>query len=141
MATGTDAIILAALLDHLGTLVFSPALKIAMPGVNFPTAGQSKPDNYLAVSFLPNRTASMAVGVGPNVHFGLLQVSVLWKSGAGLVKPLDAADRVITHFAKNTVLFSAGRKVKISRKPWAASPLQEDDRVLIPVSIPYESSN
>ena len=136
MATGTDAIILAALLDHLATLDLSPALAIAQPGVGFPPTGQVKPDNYLAVSFLPNRTRQVTLGDDPQQKRGLLQVSVYWKAGAGLIKPLDVSGRVIDHF-NNKTLFASDVKITISAEPWASSPIQEDDRVQIPVTIPY----
>lgn len=141
MATGTEAVILAALLDHLGTLTFSPALAIAYPGVTFPPAGQQKPDNYLQVSFLPNRTDTLSVGKGRQMHQGILQVSVYWKAGLGYVKPLDVADRIIEHFAKGTRLVSNDVKVKIDRKPWVSGPLQEPDRVQFPITILYRSFN
>ncbi|MDE1996778.1 MAG: DUF4128 domain-containing protein [Rhizobiaceae bacterium] len=136
MATGTDAIILAALLDHLATLAFSPALAIAQPGVGFPPTGQAKPDNYLAGSFLPNRTRQVTLGDDPQQKRGFLQVSVYWKAGAGLIKPLDASDMVIEHF-NNKTLLASDVKITISAEPWASSPIQEDDRVQIPVTIPY----
>ena len=139
MAIGTEAVILAALLDHLGTLTFSPAMPIAYPGVLFPLAGQQKPDNYLQVSFLPNRTDTLSVGQGSQMHQGLLQVSVYWKAGVGYVKPLDVADRIIRHFAKGTRLVSNGVKIQIDNKPWVAGPLQEGDRVQFPTTIPYRS--
>lgn len=137
MATGADANILAALLDHLATLTFSQVLKIAYPGITFPAAGQTKPDNYLAATFLPNQTRTITLADGSQQHRGLLQVSVYWKAGAGLVKPLEAAGKIIDHFAKDTTLYSGSLKVRIDAKPWAASPIQEDDRVQIPVTIPY----
>lgn len=139
MAQGTDATILAALLDHLGTLTLTPALPIAMPGVPFPAAGQTKPKDYLAAFFLPNQTTNSELGVGQEQHRGLFQVSVFWSSGSGLIKPLDVAGRVIEHFAKGTTLHSGGLKIIIDRKPFAASPIQEDDRVHVPVTITYHA--
>lgn len=141
MAQGTDATILAVLLDHLGTLVFVPDLPIAAPGFDFPAPGQIKPDTYLKVSFLPNRTETLSVGKGRQMHQGILQVSVYWKVGIGYVKPLDVADRIIVHFAKGTRLVSNGVKVKVDRKPWVSGPLEEPDRVQFPVTIPYRSFN
>src|SRR5262245_48602696 len=136
MATGTDALILAALLDHLALLSFSPALAVAQPGVGFPPTGQLKPDNYLAVTFLPNQTRQVTLGGDPQQKRGFLQISVYWKAGAGLIKPLDAAGQLIGHF-NNKTLFAASVRITISAEPWAASPIQEDDRVQIPVTIPY----
>ena len=136
MATATDALILAALLDHLAALTFTPPLPVAQPGIAFPPSGEDKPDNYLAVAFLPNRTRQVTLGDDPQQKRGLLQVSVYWKAGAGLIKPLDAAGRVIDHF-NNKTLFASDVKITISGEPWASGPIQEDDRVQIPVTIPY----
>lgn len=136
MATATDAIILAALLDHLAALTFTPPLPVAQPGITFPPAGESKPDNYLAVSFLPAQPRQVTLGDDPQQKRGLLQISVYWKAGGGLIKPLDAAGLVIDHF-NNMTLFASGVKITISGEPWAAGPIQEDDRVQIPVIVPY----
>lgn len=139
MAVGTDATILAALLDHLGALSFTPALQIAMPGIDFPAAGQAKPDNYLQATFLPNDTTNTELGAGQEQHRGILQVSVYWRKGVGHIKPLEAADRIINHFAKGTTLHKDGLKIVIDRKPFAASPLQETDRVQVPVTVRYHA--
>ncbi|MDO6966985.1 phage tail terminator-like protein [Rhizobium alvei] len=139
MATGADAIILSALLEHLGTLTFTPALQIAMPGIDFPAAGQAKPGNYLQASFLPNDTTNTELGAGQEQHRGIMQVSVYWKNGVGLIKPLEAADRIIDHFAKETKLYKDGLKIVIDRKPYAAPPLQETDRVHVPVTVRYHA--
>lgn len=139
MATGTDATILAALLAHLEQLTFTPALQIAMPGVDFPKSGQTKPDNYLTADFMPNITTNSELGSGQEQHRGMLQVSVFWKKGAGHIKPLEAADKIIKHFAKDTTLYAGGLKIVIDRTPYAASPLQETDRVQVPVTVRYHA--
>lgn len=139
MAVGTDATILAALITHLEALVFTPALPIAMPGVDFPAAGQPKSDNYLAAYFMPNQTTNSELGAGQEQHRGMLQVSVFWKKGAGHIKPLDAAGQIIAHFAKGTTLNAGGLKIIIDRKPYATSPLQETDRVQVPVTVRYHA--
>lgn len=139
MAVWTDAIIMSALLDRLGTLALTPVLPIAMPGIDFPKPGQTKPDNYLQATFLPNVTTNSELGAGQEQHRGILQVSVYWKKGVGHIKPLEAAGLIIDHFAKGTTLHSGGLKVVIDRKPYASSPLEETDRVHIPVTIQYHS--
>lgn len=139
MATGPDAIILAAMLAHLEQLTFSPALQIAMPGIDFPASGQTKPDNYLSVFFMPNETTNSELGAGQEQHRGMIQVSVFWKKGVGHIKPMEAADKIIAHFAKGTTLYSGGLKIIIDRKPYAASPLQETDRVQVPVTVRYHA--
>lgn len=139
MATGTDAIIMDLLLQKLATL--NPALPISYPGVNFPPPGQTKPESYIEVTFLPNRTITRTVGEGHQQHQGILQATVIDRPGIGLVKPLDTADRIIQHFAKGTTLDGQGVRVKIGRKPWAAAPLQTAEAVRVPVSIEYRSFN
>ncbi len=139
MATGPDAIILAALLAHLEQLTFSPALQIAMPGIDFPANGQTKPDNYLAAFFMPNETTNSELGAGQEQRRVMLQVSVFWKKGVGHIKPMEAADKIIAHFAKGTKLHSGGLKIIIDRKPYVASPLQETDRVQVPVTVRYHA--
>lgn len=137
MAAGVEANILTALCAHLATLVTNPALPVAWPGIAF----DSPPDNYLRVTPLINETVSLVLGNGANKHRGIFQVSVLWKSRSGLIAPLEVADLIAAHFAKGTTLYSGTVRVVIYRKPSAASPLQEDDRVQVPVSIPYHSFN
>ena len=139
MATETDATILAALLAHLETLTFTPALQIAMPNVDFPKSGQTKPDNYLKADFMPIPTTNTELGAGQEQHRGMLQVSVFWKKGAGIIKPQEVSDAIVAHFAKGTKIYSGGLKISIDRKPYAASPLQETDRVQVPVSIRYHA--
>lgn len=139
MATGTDAIILASLLDRLIALQFSPALAIAFPDIQFPASGQTKPSDYLAVTFLPNVTGDYDIADGSQQHRGILQVSVFYQSGTGLIKPLDIAGEIITHFAKGTTLFKDGLKIVIDRKPYSSPPIQDTDRMQIPVSISYHA--
>jgi hypothetical protein len=135
--------IMAALLDHLATLVFAPALPIAMPNMAFtpPTSGASSkaPLPYLRAFFLPNQTRQVTVGDDPQQKRGMLQVSILWPSGQGLVKPLDVAGAIVNHFKNQVLTTSSGTVITIYNEPWAASPLQEDDRVQIPVTIPYSA--
>jgi len=83
MATATDALILAALLDHLAALAFTPPLPVAQPGIAFPPSGEGKSDNYLAVTFLPNRTRQVTLGDDPQQKRGFLQVSVIGRPALG----------------------------------------------------------
>ena len=137
MATSTEAMILAALLDHLKLLTFSPALDVAEPGIQFPAAGEDKPDNYLAVTFLPNQTRQVTLGDDPQQKRGMLQISVFWKIGQGVIKPLDIAGQIINHY-RNQTLWAGTTRVTIYNEPWAASPIQ-DDRVQIPVTISWHA--
>lgn len=134
MATTTDAMIFTALVAKLQALV--PALPIAGPNVTFPAAGQPTPAKYLTIDFLPNRNRPFPIGDDAEPHQGLFQVSVKWPKGNGIADALDVAGAIIDHF-KNQTLFVGGLQIKINREPWAASPMQDDDRLIIPVSISY----
>ncbi|MDX0808921.1 hypothetical protein GOD80_27670 [Sinorhizobium medicae] len=134
MAAGTDAIIFKAVTDRL--IAMPGVLPIAAPNVLFPAAGQPLPPEYLRLAFLPNQTRQITMANDPQQKRGLFQVSVVWPVGQGIIGALDIADQVINHF-KNRSLFASGVKITISSEPWAAGPLQEGERVQIPVTIPY----
>ncbi|MTH96419.1 phage tail terminator-like protein [Roseibium sp. RKSG952] len=140
MTGGADARILRTLLAHLHGLSLTPALEIAWPGMNFPVNGSEKPDNYLEATFLPNKTRQVTFGDDPQQQRGLLQVSVLWKSGQGVMDALDVAGQVIRHFRHQYLFSSDGTvRVVIDGEPWASPNLPDGDRMRWPVSIPYHA--
>lgn len=137
MSLGTEAAIFDALMARMAAFSHSPAIEIAYPGLSF-TPSDGEP--YLEVTHLPNNTAPLAVASdGVQQHQGLLQVSVMWPSDGvtGHMPALELADAVSTHFAKGTDLYSNGVKVRIPTRPSIASPLQEPDRVRLPITIEY----
>lgn len=141
MASGVEANIFLALITRLQALVFTPALQIAGPNVPFPAAGQTKPANYLEVTYLPNRTTTRTVGPGKQQHRGIMQVTVHYSSGTGIINPLQIADQIIAHFPKDLVLYQSGVRVKIWRKPYAIPMAPESGSLMVPVTIEYESFN
>lgn len=136
MAVGTDAIIFKALTDRLRTM--PQVLPIAGPNVVFPAAGQPLPPKYLRLAFMPNQTRQVTLGDDPQQKRGLLQVSVVWPVGQGIIDALEVVGQIIDHF-KNQTVFGSGVRITISSEPWAAGPLQESDRVQIPITIPYHA--
>ncbi|PSS59855.1 hypothetical protein C6558_36135 [Ensifer sp. NM-2] len=136
MAVGTDAIIFKALTDRLRSM--PQVLPIAGPNVVFPGAGQTLPPKYLRLAFMPNQARQVTMGDDPQQKRGLLQVSVVWPVGQGIIDALEVVDQVIDHF-KNQTLFASGVRITISSEPWAAGPLQESERVQIPITIPYHA--
>jgi hypothetical protein len=66
MATSTEAMILAAFMDRLGELVFTPPLLIANPNVDFSADGS----NYLRADFIPNSTRQVTIGDDPQQKRG-----------------------------------------------------------------------
>jgi hypothetical protein len=134
MATGEIAQIMDALFAHCATLgVGSPALAIAYPEVAFTPPASGK---YLQVDFFANRPAWEGLTSGKLAQ-GILQVTVVWPRGQGILQPGEAAQAVIDHFAKGTSLYSDGAKVTIGQEPWSASPVMDGTDCRIPVTIPW----
>lgn len=129
MASPAD--IAAALLARCSTLaVGSPALLISYPDVAFspPAAGK-----YLDVAIFYNRPAWEGLSEGRQDQ-GLLQITVVWPKGQGVIKPLQIAASVMAHFPKGLRLDGG---VKISAEPYAASPLLDDAETRVPITISW----
>ena len=120
----------AALLETTG-----PQLPVSFPEQHPPF---EPPDDgmYLAVSYFPNRPAWEGLSAGV-LDQGLLQVAVVWPKNKGLIAAATVASQVQSHFAKGTIMVSGATKVKVTGEPVMAQPIPEDDKVLIPVTIPW----
>lgn len=128
------AVVAALLMEHCEAMVIgSPALPIAWPEVNFtpPVSGK-----YLRIDLFTNAPFWQGVTNG-RMDQGLLQVTVVWPRGQGIIKASEVAALVMEHFAKGLVLIGSGVRVKINREPWAASPITEDDKTSIPVTVSW----
>lgn len=139
MATGVEANILAALCDRLVALNLTQP--IAWPNVSYPSGSATIAQNYVRVSHLINDVANVTIGDGQQQHRGIFQLTIFWKAGDGLIDPLELAETIVNQFAKGTILFKGGKRVLIYAKPSVAAPMQDGDRVMIPISIPYHSFN
>jgi len=130
-----DAAILDALSYHLSLFTASPALPVAYPGIAFTPPADGR---YLDATFLPNRPANEPVGFNHQiVRRGLFQIAVLWPVGVGQVAPVDIGGQVAAHFARGTVIRRNGVVVSVLNAPWTSPPLQEPDRVRVPVTISW----
>jgi hypothetical protein len=131
------AVVAALLFQRCESMVISaPTMPIAFPDVAFtaPTDGK-----YLRVDFFANAPAWESLS-GDALSMGLLQISVVWPKGVGVVKPREVAHLVEAHFSKGLQMSGQGVRVKVSRKPWTASPIIEDTQTLTPVTIPWTAS-
>lgn len=116
-----DAIIAAAL-----------GYPLSFPGVNF-----TPPDSgiWLEVSFLPNTGIDDRLAYdGEVVPQGIIQVMAVMRPGEGIASLTAAAESVINAFPSGTYLSSP---VRVVRKPYQGSAIQEGDRLMIPVTIEY----
>lgn len=128
------AIVAGLLLARCETLnVGTPKMPVAMPDVAFipPTD-----DRYLRVDLFSNAPFWEGLTSG-RIDQGLLQVTVVWPKGKGLIVQRRAAQQVMEHFAKGLKLFGPATRVSINREPWAASPLPGDVSTETPVTISW----
>jgi hypothetical protein len=132
--TGEAAQIMDALLARCATLaVGSPVLMISYPEVPFTPPASGK---YLQVDFFANRPAWEGLSSGKQAQ-GLLQITVIWPRGQGIIQAGQAAQSVMDHFAKGLNLLSGTTKVTINKEPWDASPMTDDAGLRIPITIPW----
>lgn len=125
-----------AILARCVSLTLSPALPKAYPDVTFKPPSSGK---YVEFRDFPNRPAWGSLA-GGSLDQGLLQATVHWPRGTGIIAPLAVAKAVIDHFPKALRLYSGETTVKISGDPWAAAPLFDDKETLIPITIPWTAS-
>ena len=139
MACETDVAV--ALLARCATLTHgSPVMPVAMPDVTFapPKAANGSPLPYFRVDLFRNAPFWSSLAHGKKAQ-GLLQVTVVWPRGKGIIQPSLAADAVEAHFPKNLRLPTPSGTVKISGDPWAAAPLIDDTDTETPVTIPWRA--
>lgn len=132
VASTIEGMIPEALLAHMAELVLTPALPVAYPDIAFtPPAGP-----YLRVYFIPNGTERLFIGNGePNLHQGILQVTVVFPAGQGSIKPNGVAGAIADHFGEGTQLPITGGLIRIDKRPSIFPAMQDTDRIQIPVSI------
>lgn len=138
MATSTEARIMALLFARLGTLTGAAgALPIAWPNVSFTPPASGK---FLRVDFIPNRVDRLFIGSGePHQMQGLMQVSVMWPLNVGTDAPQDIAGAVAAAFPVGDPLWDADLRVRIVQRPAVAGVIVEDTRIMVPVTVEWET--
>lgn len=109
-------------------------IPIAWPGTNFtpPSSGQ-----WLEVSFFPNEPTENGIPDSSSVMpRGNFQVAVVDRPGAGVVAMTKTANDIQALYARGTVLVDP---VRIQRTPYQMQLIKEDDRMMIPVTVPYSA--
>lgn len=123
----------AALMETTG-----PALPVAMPDVAFqpPIDSQGGALPYLRIDLFSNEPFWEGLASG-RIDQGLLQVTVVWPEGEGIVAARRAASDVMDHFHKGLRLFGPATRVTVNKEPWAASPITEAAETLTPITISW----
>ena len=123
--------------DALEALFARCALLTELP-LAWPERGFSPPEDgkYLRVDISLNSPFWEGVASG-RVDQGLLQATVIWPKGLGLIAPCAKADEVIAHFHQGLRMRAGAATVKVAGAAYAMSPLTESGQVEVPVIIPW----
>lgn len=129
-AVDHGADILTAFLDRLQAFATAKGLPVAYPGVHFtpPDAGM-----WLEAAWFPNETRNLVLGNDGSQLRGFGQVSCCARPGSGILPVANLSGEVISHYAKGVLLGVA----TVEKKPWASSVLIGDERISVPVTVPY----
>ena len=110
-----------------------PTLPVAMPDVPFTPPADGK---YLRVDLFTNAPFWEGLKSG-KIDQGLLQVTVVWPRNTGAIAIRRAVADVLAYFPKGLALFAPGTRVRVNKEPWEASPIIEDDKTSIPITISW----
>lgn len=134
------AIVAGVLLARCETLnVGTPKMPVAMPDVTFDPAVKAPDGRYLRADLFSNAPFWEGLTSG-RIDQGLLQITVVWPKGKGLIVQRRAAQQVMDHFAKGLKLFGPATRVSINREPWAAAPIKGDVSTETPITISWTAS-
>lgn len=123
--------ILVSFLDAMELFASDNSLPMARPGMVF-----DPPDSGIwieALSFPGEPRDPVWDNDGCSEARGFFQVAVYYRPTMGQVKPSEVADNIIEFFGKGTPL--AG--VRVYKKPWQSPAVTDEDKLFIPVTIPY----
>ncbi len=109
---------------------------IAYPGLDF-----TPPDgaHWLEVNYLPNEGIQDGLSnSATTIEQGIFQVNAMGRKGAGagrgVISTQSVAEELQAAFPRGTLISGL---VRVSRTPYQMSPIQQDDKIVVPVTIPY----
>lgn len=134
-AVGTDAKIAESLFTRLAALVLSPALPVSYPEPVRPFVRPAS-GPWLEANFLPAATAGIGISSWDE-HVGLLQVTVVYPNGSGVLAPLEIAHNIVAWFPRNLSLTNCA----IYATPIIGTMFPDPDNstTRTPVSVRYRS--
>ena len=124
-----DTEIYTAFADLVSAFAAAQGLRCGYPGLGFtpPTSG-----SWLELQWFPNQTTNYGTeDDGPSLLQGFAQLSACYRPPKSIVTGTAITDRIIAAFGKGTTF--AG--MRVYRKPWVSSIIQDPERVMHPVTI------
>lgn len=135
LANHIEAKIVNALLLHMETMTLPIGVNVSYPGMSF-TPDPAKP--YLRVQVFKGDPQQPRIRFGDEpIRRGLLQVSVYWPEGRGIMQAIELAGQVRDHFARGSKINQDGVTVQIIEEPRVAGEIQEPAWLQVPVNIPW----
>jgi len=127
----SDTEIYDAFATLVGAFAASQGLPCSMPGVAFTPPVEGR---WLELQWFPNETQNYGMDDdGPSLMQGFGQLSACYRPGAGIMVGTALTDAIIAAFGKGTAF--AG--MRVYRKPWTSSIIQDPERHMHPVTIPW----
>lgn len=127
----SDTDIYDAFAGLVGEFAGTLNLPCSYPGLGFTPPAQGP---WLELQWFPNQTQNYGMSDdGPSLLQGFGQLSACYRPGAGIIVGTTITDQVIAAFAKGTAF--AG--VRVYRKPWTSSIIQDPERIMHPVTITW----
>lgn len=118
-----------------GTFGQAQGLLVSSPGIGFRPPAQGL---WLEVTWVPNATQNYGMSDdGPSLHRGLAQISVCGRPGAGIMPLTQVADAAIAAFRKGTTFGG----MRVYRKPYQSAPIEQPERLMVPVTIMWQGSD
>ena len=136
MAADPD-IVAGLLLARANLMASAPiSLPVAHPDVAFAAPADGK---YLRVDLFTNAPFWEGLSRG-RMDQGILQITIVWPKGQGLIKHRAVAKQVFAHWPKGLLLAANGATVRVRREPWAAQPIMEPAQTLTPITISWSAT-
>lgn len=131
----SEAAVRAALESRLNGL--TPTLATAWENMLYePVVGTP----YQRVNVLPGETENPSIGAGLVRLSGILQVNLYYPTGTGMATVLARAEATRARFPRGQSMTSGSVTVIIPSTPSIGSGVPVEDRIMVPVRIPYRAS-
>jgi hypothetical protein len=125
----TDTEIYEAFAALVTSFADAQGLSCSYPGITFAPPADGE---WLELQWFPNQTQNYGMADdGPSLLQGFGQLSACYRPGAGIMVGTAITDQIIAAFGKGTTF--AG--VRVYRKPWVSSIINDPERVMHPVTI------
>ena len=134
---GIEADLKKALFARIEAFADIRVLEIEGENASFP----SKPNNkgYIQVRHFPNRNPSDPTWGDEQIKQGFLQIGIIDTKQKGSIKPSELADEILALFTKGTKIKQGAVLVVIDQHPTLLSVVQDGQKSIYPVSIPYRA--